>query len=208
MMCLSSFCEHCKRIISTNKYARFDRRVTQRTQYSRPACRAHTIARPPHKHIQVQIRMARTPPPSVSRTCPSASQHARLTSLAALCKLARSASADPQSAQHSSALSEASRQLFETTRRHRCCCSPQAAPGDMCSGHMPRKSLQHWDPCHNHQNNHAACQQCSCERVQTEATKVPFSRRVWQAGRAGGARAYRRVERSRNVQNCRARGPA
>jgi hypothetical protein len=101
MMCVSSFCEHCKRIISTNKYARFDRRVTQRTQYSRPACRAHTIARPPHKHIQVQIRMARTPPPSVSRTCPSASQHARLTSLAALCKLARSARAGPWSVQHS-----------------------------------------------------------------------------------------------------------
>ena len=101
MMCVSSFCEHCKRIISTNKYARFDRCVTQRTQYSRPACRAHTTARPPHKHIQVQIRMARTPPPSVSRTCPSASQHARLTSLAALCKLARSASAGPWSVQHS-----------------------------------------------------------------------------------------------------------
>ena len=101
MMCVSSFCEHCKRIISTNKYARFDRRATQRTQYSRPACRAHTIARPPHKHIQVQIRMARTPPPSVSRTCPSASQHARLTSLAALCKLARSARAGPWSVQHS-----------------------------------------------------------------------------------------------------------
>ena len=101
MMCVSSFCEHCKRIISTNKYARFDRCVTQRTQYSRPACRAHTIARPPHKHIQVQIRMARTPPPSVSRTCPSASQHARLTSLAALCKLARSARAGPWSVQHS-----------------------------------------------------------------------------------------------------------
>ena len=104
MICLSSACEHCKRIISTNKYARFDRRVTQRTQYSRQACRAHTIARPPHKHIHMQIEMAKTPPPSVSRTCPRASDHARCTSLAALCKLARSASADPQSAKHSSAL--------------------------------------------------------------------------------------------------------
>ena len=122
------------------------------------------------------------------------------------CASWRAAQAPIHRVQNTAALSEASRQLFETTRRHRCCCSPQAAPGDMCSGHMPRKSLQHWDPCHNHQNNHAACQQCSCERVQTEATKVPFSRREWQAGRAGGRRAYRRVHRVRKVQDCRARG--
>ena len=107
MMCLSSLCEHCKRIISTNKYARFDRRVTQRSQHPRQACRAHTIARP-LQPAQTHTSANRDGKDATSLRLPhiSARISARTTHEAGgtVRKLARSASADPQSAKHSSAL--------------------------------------------------------------------------------------------------------
>ena len=67
---------------------------------------------------------------------------------------------------------------------------PRPACGDMCSGHMPRKSLQHWDPCHNHQNNHAACQQCSCDvRACANGGDKSSIFAARMAGRASGGRA-------------------
>ena len=52
MMCLSSFCEHCKRIISTNKYARFDRttRYTTHTVLATSLSRSHNCTTAAQTH--------------------------------------------------------------------------------------------------------------------------------------------------------------
>ena len=106
------------------------------------------------------------------------------------CASWRAAQAPIHRVPNTAALSEASRQLFETTRRHRCCCPPLAAPGGMCSAQVPMESLQLYEPCHNHQNNHAACQQCSCERVCKRRRQKFHFRGAY--GRQGerGARAH------------------